>query len=454
MQKETIRKNVLALLMMIMLSLTIGKPILAADNGSNTIATAIPIKIGSTINGSFPNEETIHYYQFTIPASGEVTAKGGFDASINYLEYCIYDEFGSRLSSDRGYNNSISNSYHLTKGTYYFSVATINSYGYSGAYRFNLQLEDAHESFPESYGGSDNSKFEANIVSLNKSYSGHIGVADEEDWYKFTISASGQYEFAFLTSSSKYVYIYNEANQELAPNRNQYYIGTWELTAGTYYLKVSDYNGPYSFQLSAHTHNWENYSVTQATLNKNGSIDQTCSCGATNTITIYAPSSVQLTQQSFNFTGKSQKPRVVVTDRKGKTIDSSSYIVTYDSDNISVGKHNVIITFKGNYSGSVTKSYNIAAKATSISKLKAAKKGFTVKIKKLSDKAATGYQIQYATNKNFKNAKAKKTSTTSLTVTKLKGKKTYYVRVRSYKLADGKTYYSAWSAAKKVKTKK
>lgn len=67
---------------------------------------------------------------------------------------------------------------------------------------------------------------------------------------------------------------------------------------------------------------------------------------------------------------------------------------------------------------------------------------------------ADGYQIQYATNKKFKKAKSKTVKSTSVTLKKLKKKKTYFVRVRAYKVADGKKAYGKWSASKKVKIKK
>jgi hypothetical protein len=38
-------------------------------------------------------------------------------------------------------------------------------------------------------------------------------------------------------------------------------------------------------------------------------------------------------------------------------------------------------------------------------------------------------------------------------IRKLKKKKTYYVRIRRYLVWNGQTLYSAWSPAKKVKTK-
>lgn len=43
---------------------------------------------------------------------------------------------------------------------------------------------------------------------------------------------------------------------------------------------------------------------------------------------------------------------------------------------------------------------------------------------------------------------------TSVTLRKLKKKKTYFIRIRAYKIADGKKVYGKWSSVKKVKVKK
>ena len=70
---------------------------------------------------------------------------------------------------------------------------------------------------------------------------------------------------------------------------------------------------------------------------------------------------------------------------------------------------------------------------------------------------ATGYQIQYATSRTFKGAKAANIAgakNVTKTVKGLAKNKRYYVRVRSYRKSGRVTYYSAWSTTKNVVIKK
>ena len=94
-------------------------------------------------------------------------------------------------------------------------------------------------------------------------------------------------------------------------------------------------------------------------------------------------------------------------------------------------------------------------KSASIKKVKGAKKAILVTWKKVS--GVNGYEIQVATDKKFKKNKKtvtiKKQKTTKTTVKKLKAKKKYYVRMRTYKIVNGKKVYSSWSKVKSVKTK-
>ncbi len=87
-------------------------------------------------------------------------------------------------------------------------------------------------------------------------------------------------------------------------------------------------------------------------------------------------------------------------------------------------------------------------------KLKAGKKKVTVTYKKVS--GATSYKVTYGTSKKFKKAKTvtvKSGKTVKKTISKLKSKKTYYVKVCAVKKVSGKNYTGKWSAVKKVKVK-
>ena len=105
--------------------------------------------------------------------------------------------------------------------------------------------------------------------------------------------------------------------------------------------------------------------------------------------------------------------------------------------------------------------YTIIPSGTTLKARKGTKKALKVRWKKQSMKMPsehiTGYQIQTALNKKF--TKSKKLTTvngykkTKATVKKLKAKKKYYVRIRTYMKVNGKNYYSTWSKAKTVKTK-
>lgn len=99
----------------------------------------------------------------------------------------------------------------------------------------------------------------------------------------------------------------------------------------------------------------------------------------------------------------------------------------------------------------------VTVKKTTLKSAKNAK-GKKLVVKWNKNTAGNGYQIQYSTSKKFAKGNKTKTisknKTTSYTIKKLKKKKTYYVRIRTYKKVSGKTYYSGWSSVKKATIKK
>ena len=154
------------------------------------------------------------------------------------------------------------------------------------------------------------------------------------------------------------------------------------------------------------------------------------------------------------FTGKNITQSITVK-YNGKTLKKGTdYTVSY-SNNKKVGTATVKIAGKGSCTGTVTKTFKINPAKQEIQKLTAKSKAFFVDWAQKG--SATGYEIQYATNSKFTNAKKvtiTNNKTDKTTVSKLSGKKKYYVRVRSYTTVKGTKYYGAWSASKSVTTKK
>lgn len=91
------------------------------------------------------------------------------------------------------------------------------------------------------------------------------------------------------------------------------------------------------------------------------------------------------------------------------------------------------------------------AKIKAVTRIK--RKKATVVWKKVS--GANGYEVKYATKKNFKKAKTVTVKATKgkVVIKKLKAKKKYYVKVRAYKMHRGQKYYGAYSKVKKFVAK-
>ena len=210
-------------------------------------------------------------------------------------------------------------------------------------------------------------------------------------------------------------------------------------------------------EVLAKGHSYETI-TTKATTKKNGSVVKKCRvCGyVSSNTTIYYPKVITLSRTSYVYSGKTQKPIVTIKRADGKTLASSNYTVTYSAGCKYVGKYTAKITFKGNYTGSVSKTFTIVPKSTYISSLTRSTKAFTVKWKKQSTQTS-GYQIVYSTSSRFASGNKYVTVTSNQTIakkiTQLKAKKKYYVKVRTYKTVNGTKYYSNWSSAKAVITK-
>lgn len=81
--------------------------------------------------------------------------------------------------------------------------------------------------------------------------------------------------------------------------------------------------------------------------------------------------------------------------------------------------------------------------------------GKKIKVQYKSKKSFTGYEVSYASKRDFRNQKSAKVKGNAVTISGLKKGTTYYVRVRGYKKdAYGNYYYTPYSKAKAVKVTK
>ena len=155
-----------------------------------------------------------------------------------------------------------------------------------------------------------------------------------------------------------------------------------------------------------------------------------------------------------SYTGKNITQSITVK-YNGKTLKNGTDYTVSCSNNKSIGTATVKIAGKGSYTGTIAKTFKINPAKQEIQKLTAKSKAFFVDWAQKG--SATGYEIQYATNSKFTSAKKvtiTNNKTDTKTISKLSGKKKYYVRVRSYTTVKGTKYYGAWSASKSVTTKK
>ncbi len=162
---------------------------------------------------------------------------------------------------------------------------------------------------------------------------------------------------------------------------------------------------------------------------------------------------VTISPTKYTYTGSPLKPRVQIYNQ-GVLLDESEYSVTY-KNNVDPGKGLVVITGKGAYTGNVTKEFTINKVTLEKGKIKtvtAGSKKLTVTWNRV--KGAQGYELQYRLGKGkYKTLKIAKSATVKRTISKLKSKKSYQVRVRAYKNVGKKTFYGAYSSLVSRKTK-
>ena len=162
--------------------------------------------------------------------------------------------------------------------------------------------------------------------------------------------------------------------------------------------------------------------IEKASTSKDGKIINKCSrCGDVKVAQIIShPTKVVLNNSNFVYDGKVKTPTITVTSADGKTVDSANYDISYANGRKDAGTYDVKVTFKGNYTGSLTTKFTIA-KANQSLKIKSPKKKMKVGAKaKIKIKANKGHgKVTYKVS-NKKIAKINKGKLVALKKGKVK----------------------------------
>ncbi len=165
---------------------------------------------------------------------------------------------------------------------------------------------------------------------------------------------------------------------------------------------------------------------------------------------------IQLSKENTVFTGKKQKPKVIVKYKNRVLKQGKDYALKYKGDFSKVGKHELTIVGTGAYRGTIHKFYTINPKSVEIQSITPSKKNAELSVSwKKSAIPNTYYQLSYSSNSKMKNAKILTVKNrTKVSISKLKFNTVYYTKVRTYIITNGKKYYSIWSHIKSRRTRK
>ncbi len=181
------------------------------------------------------------------------------------------------------------------------------------------------------------------------------------------------------------------------------------------------------------------------------------------TINKRALKSAVLKKTSIVYDGKSKANNIkAVHDNRSTVVAAGSFAITYYRGNKaiktpkSVGPVVVKIVGKGNYKGTIKKTFKIIPKGTIITGFNRGKNAVKVKWAK-SAVQTDGFQVRYSKDSSFsygvKTESFKNGKRTAAIVERLSSGSRYYFTVRSYKKVDGKVYFSSWAPVKGTKTK-
>ena len=431
------------------------------DNDDYSSADYVPVN--STIYGvcSDYSYSDTDWYKFTLSSPAKVNVQFSFnraDADGDWYVYLYkYEGNGDYSTLDYEdvyvYDGSYTfSSLGLPAGTYFVKV-----YGYNSACGRQYSITPKC-SYVSNWETEFNDEYtSADPLSMGTTRYGVNPTSSDDDWYKFTLNSPASVSVAFTHTKASadgdwgvYLYKYNGggeyaqlAYEDVCVSDGNYTFPTQGLSAGTYFVKVSGCNSACGRQYGVTV----NYSV-----GKPGKF-RVSSRGSNSLKLAWNKPAGATGYQLQRKSGNSYKTLA--------TVKGTSY--THKSLTAGAGYTYRVRAYrtvggKNYYSGWAYMIAYTKPATPNLTGLSATKSGHKIKAtwKKVGG-SASGYQIYWAKDKNFKKMVSKttvsgqkKTSYTGKNFTK--GKR-YYVKVRAYKTVNGNKIYGAWSNVRNVKAK-
>ena len=229
----------------------------------STPALALTLPLNGSVTGHVGyyydnHRDSVDWYKVTTSSDGLLRLKVTTEPStINaYINYALYDNNGKTLLNSNttgAATSTILITDGLAEGTYYVKMSQYNNTDY-----VSYKLADSLFAPPVANDVEpDSTRALALTLPLNGSMTGHVGYyynnhRDSTDWYKVTIPTDGLLRLKVTTEPStlnayvNYTLYDNNGitvlNSSTTGAATSTVLGTDGLAAGTYYVKISQYN--------------------------------------------------------------------------------------------------------------------------------------------------------------------------------------------------------------------
>lgn len=280
--------------------------VLYETESNNTYATANVLSLNTGIRGNLSSQSDEDWYKFTTVSAGVFNVSFEhtlFQSGSNFWHIYLYDSTGTNTISGSddyfssyGSANAVSNNYGVPAGTYYVRV-TKASYTFYRDYGYTVTVNFTPGNNHETE--NNDTKEKANLILINKTYTGALTTNGDEDWYKFTPSVSGtsyitfQHEYYHGGSNFWRIYIYNSNGSALAGSASGIGVSgnvprttdKFSVKDETYYVRITRntnvFYSPVDYQLtvyfSCEQHNYSDEIIkTAPTCVKPGTETKTC----------------------------------------------------------------------------------------------------------------------------------------------------------------------------------